>query len=83
MDNAPLDADDRRPHPAEIPHPLEPTRDALQSLMLAIPAAVLQSEKFLGDWAFMNCAHISGLKPLDCSAILTCRSMKPWTFFSR
>jgi ABC-type transport system involved in multi-copper enzyme maturation permease subunit len=43
----------RRPHPAEIPHPLEPTRDALQSLILAIPAAVMQSEKFLADYAFM------------------------------
>jgi ABC-type transport system involved in multi-copper enzyme maturation permease subunit len=44
----------RRPHPAEIPHPLDPTRDALQSLILAIPAVVLRSEKFLGDFAFMT-----------------------------
>jgi hypothetical protein len=44
----------RRPMPAEIPHPLDPTRDSLQSLILSIPAAVMRSEKFLGDWAMMN-----------------------------
>ena len=36
------------------PHPFDPLRDSLQSLVLSIPAAVLQSEKFLHDWAFMN-----------------------------
>lgn len=44
----------RRPTPAEIPHPLEPTRDALQSLMLSIPAAVMRSDRYLADWAVMK-----------------------------
>lgn len=44
----------RRPTAAEIPHPLEPLRDSLQSLVLSIPAAILRSEKFLADWAMMN-----------------------------
>src|SRR5262245_17470115 len=41
-------------HPAEVPSPFNPTKDALQSLVLSIPYAVMQSEKFLADWAFMN-----------------------------
>ena len=41
-------------HPVEIPSPLDPTRDALQSLLLSVPHAVLNSEKFLKDWAFTN-----------------------------
>lgn len=44
----------RTPSSSELPHPLEPTRDALQSLILSIPHAVMRSEKFLADWAFMN-----------------------------
>ena len=36
------------------PAPLDPTRDALQSLILSIPHVVLQSPQFLRDWAFMN-----------------------------
>jgi hypothetical protein len=44
----------RRPHPAEVPSPLDPTQDALRSLLLSIPHAVHQSEEFLRDWEFMS-----------------------------
>src|SRR5688572_24129481 len=44
----------RPTHAVEAPSPLDPTRDALQSLVLSVPHAVLGSEKFLSDWAFMN-----------------------------
>jgi ABC-2 type transport system permease protein len=45
----------RRPvHPVEYPAPLDPLRDSLASLVLSIPHAVLQSEKFLSDWSFAN-----------------------------
>ncbi len=38
----------------ELPTPVTPTRDALQSLLLSIPYVILQSERFLADWGFMN-----------------------------
>jgi ABC-type transport system involved in multi-copper enzyme maturation permease subunit len=42
------------PRPYEIPHPFNPTEEALRSLMLSIPYAVLQSEQFLYNWSFMT-----------------------------
>ncbi len=41
-----------RPH--EVPNPMNPTEDALRSLMLSVPQAIMTSEKFLNDWAFMT-----------------------------
>ncbi|MBN9119909.1 MAG: ABC transporter permease [Planctomycetes bacterium] len=41
-----------RPH--EIPNPFNPTEDALRSLVLSVPRAVMNSEKFLHDWGFMT-----------------------------
>ena len=41
-----------RPH--EMPNPLNPTEDALRSLVLSVPQAVMTSEKFLKDWSFMT-----------------------------
>ena len=38
----------------EMPNPLNPTEDALRSLVLAIPQTVMTSEKFLKDWGFMT-----------------------------
>jgi ABC-2 type transport system permease protein len=38
----------------EMPNPLNPTEDALRSLVLSIPQAVMTSEKFLKDWGFMT-----------------------------
>ena len=40
--------------PHEVPNPLNPLEDALKSAILAIPKAVVDSEKFLRDWAFMT-----------------------------
>ncbi|HJZ60018.1 MAG TPA: ABC transporter permease, partial [Gemmataceae bacterium] len=40
--------------PVEVPTPLDPTRDALQSLVLSIPHVVMRDEQFLRDWAMMN-----------------------------
>ncbi|MCE9561500.1 MAG: ABC transporter permease [Planctomycetes bacterium] len=40
--------------PAEIPSPFDPVKDGIQNLILSIPQAVMQSPKFLDDWAFMN-----------------------------
>jgi ABC-2 type transport system permease protein len=40
--------------PHEVPNPFHPVRDGVQSLVLSIPYAVLQSGKFLRDWGFMN-----------------------------
>ncbi len=37
-----------------VPNPLDPTRSAFQSLLLTIPHAVLQNEKFLHGWALMQ-----------------------------
>jgi len=48
----------RRPvHPVETPSPLDPLRDSLKSLVLSIPHAAMQSEKFLADWRFTNFAR--------------------------
>ncbi|VTR93915.1 Putative integral membrane protein OS=Fimbriimonas ginsengisoli Gsoil 348 GN=OP10G_2312 PE=4 SV=1: ABC2_membrane_2 [Gemmata massiliana] len=50
-----LDADEMlffRMH--EVPNPLNPTEDALTSLMLSIPQAAMRSEAFLKSWAFMT-----------------------------
>ena len=41
-----------RPH--EMPNPLNPTEDALRSLILSVPQAVMTSDKFLTDWGFMT-----------------------------
>jgi len=38
----------------EVPNPLNPTHDAIQSLILSIPHAALSSETFTHDWALMN-----------------------------
>ncbi len=38
----------------EMPNPLNPTEDALRSLVLSVPKAVMRSEKFLHDWGFMT-----------------------------
>jgi ABC-2 type transport system permease protein len=40
--------------PHEVPVPLSPLRNSIQSLILSIPHAVLQSERFVKDWGFMN-----------------------------
>jgi hypothetical protein len=54
----------RPPEPVEVPFVLDPTRDALQTLMLSVPHEVLKDETtaegeppqktFLHDWAMMN-----------------------------
>jgi ABC-type transport system involved in multi-copper enzyme maturation permease subunit len=41
-----------RPH--EVPNPLNPTEDALRSLVLSVPKAVITSEQFLKNWGFMT-----------------------------
>jgi hypothetical protein len=40
--------------PFEVPNPLNPTEDALQSLVLSVPRAVMTSDQFLHDWGFMT-----------------------------
>jgi ABC-2 type transport system permease protein len=40
--------------PHEAPAPFQPLKNSIQSLILSIPHAVLQSEKFVKDWGFMN-----------------------------
>ena len=44
----------RRFFPHEVPTPFNPVKSGIQSLILSIPYAVLQSEKFVKDWGFMN-----------------------------
>jgi ABC-type transport system involved in multi-copper enzyme maturation permease subunit len=44
----------RPPSAVEVPAPFDPTKDALQSLLLSIPHVVMGDEKFLRDWAMMN-----------------------------
>ncbi len=44
----------RLAHPVETPTPLDPRADALRSLILSVPHAVLSSEKFRRDWAFTH-----------------------------
>ncbi|MBX9581967.1 MAG: ABC transporter permease subunit [Gemmataceae bacterium] len=41
-------------HPLETPSPLDPTREGLRSLLLSVPHAVLSSDRFRADWAFLN-----------------------------
>lgn len=40
--------------PFLLPRPWDPIATGVQSLILSIPYAVLQSEKFLADWQFLN-----------------------------
>jgi len=40
--------------PHEVPAPFNPVKNGIQSLILSIPHAVLQSEKFVKEWGFMN-----------------------------
>ena len=40
--------------PHEVPAPFNPVKNGIQSLILSIPHAVFQSEKFVRDWGFMN-----------------------------
>jgi ABC-2 type transport system permease protein len=42
----------------EYPTPFHPTGDAIRSLILSIPHAVLNSEKFRRDWRFANFARV-------------------------
>mgnify|MGYP002779742669 CR=1 FL=1 len=44
--------DEQPPH--ELPNPLNPTADALATLILSVPQAALASEPFLRSWGFMN-----------------------------
>ena len=44
----------RRPRAFEDPAPLDPTRDALKSLVLSVPQVALSSPKFRSDYAFIN-----------------------------
>lgn len=47
-------ASTRLTHPVESPTPFDPTADALRSLILSVPAAVIASDRFTHDWAFAN-----------------------------
>ena len=47
-----MQAQTLRPH--EVPNPLNPTEDAFQSLVLSVPHAVMASDRFLANWAFMT-----------------------------
>jgi ABC-2 type transport system permease protein len=38
----------------EVPSPLDPLKNGIQTLILSIPYAVLTSEKFVKDWGLMN-----------------------------
>lgn len=40
--------------PSEVPSPFDPLKDGIQTLLLSVPHAVLRSEKFLDNWAYMN-----------------------------
>jgi ABC-type transport system involved in multi-copper enzyme maturation permease subunit len=40
--------------PHEAPSPFNPVKNGIQSLILSVPHAVFQSEKFVKDWGFMN-----------------------------
>jgi len=39
---------------SEIPSPFDPLKNGIQTLILSIPHAVMQSDKFLHDWEYMN-----------------------------
>lgn len=47
-------ANDKLLRPHEVPNPLNPTEDALRSLILSVPKAVVSSETFLRHWGFMT-----------------------------
>lgn len=51
-ENGARNASQLREH--EVPNPMNPTADGLQSLFLSIPKAVVTSEKVLHDWGFMT-----------------------------
>ncbi|MBA4187215.1 MAG: hypothetical protein C0467_04270 [Planctomycetaceae bacterium] len=38
----------------EVPSPFDPLKDGIQTLILSIPQAVMESETFKDKWAFMN-----------------------------
>ncbi len=44
----------RQLHGYDIPTPLDPTQDALRSLLLSVPQAVLASSDFRHGWGFMT-----------------------------
>jgi ABC-type transport system involved in multi-copper enzyme maturation permease subunit len=48
------DVKNRQLRPHEVPNPLNPTEDALRSLFLSVPQAVMSSEVFLKNWGFMT-----------------------------
>ena len=45
-------ANELQPH--EVPNPLNPTEDALRSLILSVPQAVINADKLRREWAFMT-----------------------------
>ncbi|MBX9622879.1 MAG: ABC transporter permease [Gemmataceae bacterium] len=51
----------RRPRAAEYPSPLDPTRDALKSLILSVPSVVLSTDRYGADWAFLNFTRLAVL----------------------
>ncbi len=40
--------------PHEVPTPFNPTEDALRSLLLSVPEAVVMSDRFLYEWGFVT-----------------------------
>lgn len=44
--------------PHETPSPFNPVKSGVQSLLLSVPHAVLQSEKFVKDWGYMNFSRL-------------------------
>ncbi|MDY3554122.1 ABC transporter permease subunit [Gemmata sp. JC717] len=47
--------------PYELPNPLNPTEDALTTLLLSIPQAALRSEPLRESWGFMNYSRFAVL----------------------
>jgi hypothetical protein len=54
LQGSPPPSTTRLTHPVETPTPFDPTADALRSLMLSVPAAVIGSDRFTHDWAYTN-----------------------------
>lgn len=61
----PLRHDPRGGHPGiaplhlhEVPSPFHPVKDSIQSLILSIPYAVLQSQTFLHHWGYMTYSRV-------------------------
>jgi hypothetical protein len=48
------EAKSKQLRPYEVPNPFNPTEDALRSLLLSVPHAVMTSERFLHEWGFMT-----------------------------